>query len=458
MPKEAPVQTNQLIDIDIHGVTANAEGVGRYLGFTIFVPQTLPGDKVVAKVISVKNNYGRALLETVTKPSEDRVKPPCIYYNRCGGCQLMHASYKAQLGYKQDQVQSALKHIGNFDHLTVLPIIGMEDPFHYRNKAHFPVGIENDLAIAGCYQKRSHDIVDIERCAIQHDEINRVLQLTKKLINELKINIYDEATHYGLLRNILVKHAFTTGQTMIVFITNGSHLPQEEYIAARLMETFEKIVSVQLNENNKPGNKLMGTHTRVIAGRDHIIEEMGSLQFKISASSFYQVNPIQTIRLYSKALEFADLGAEEIVFDLYCGVGTISLFMADKAKTVTGIDIVSEAIGDAEHNARLNKINNCNFLSGTVEKILPGLIDEGKRPEVCIIDPPRTGCKEELLKTLITAAPEKLVYISCNPATLARDLKYLCNNSFIVEKVQPVDMFPHTSHVESVVLMSRTEK
>lgn len=453
MSRVAPVRINQLVEMDIHGVTANAEGVGRYLGFTIFVPQTLPGDRVVARMISVKNNYGRALLEAIKIPSGDRLEPPCTYYNSCGGCQLMHANYKAQLGYKQEQVESALKHIGNIVNVIVKPIIGMQNPFHYRNKAHFPTGKNNNDLIAGCYTARSHDIVDIESCAIQHDVINHLLRTTKEAADKYNISTYDEKKQSGLLRNILARHSFSTGQSMVVFVVNGSELPREEEFAAYLLERTDNLVSIQLNENKNKKNKLLGSKTRLIAGQDHIIDELNGLQFKISASSFYQVNPAQTSLLYSKVSDYASLSGKEVVFDIYCGVGTIALFLAEKAINVIGIDLLPEAIKDACFNASLNKIENCDFLTGAAEEILPKLIKDGHIPDICVIDPPRTGCREELLHSLLESAPEKIIYISCNPATLARDLKTLCKDIYTIEEVQPVDMFPFTRHVESVTLL-----
>lgn len=453
MPKEVPVQVGQQVDIDIHDLAGSAEGIGHYHGFTIFVPLALPGDKIRAEIISIKKSYARALLKSILTPSPDRVQPVCPYYEKCGGCQLMHAKYDAQLAYKQNQVVSALKHIGSLTKLNVKPIIRMQSPFHYRNKAHFPTGKGNDKLIAGCYTARSHDIVDIESCAIQHAVINHLLRTTKEAADKYNISTYDEKKQSGLLRNILARHSFSTGQSMVVFVVNGSELPREEEVAAYLLERTDNLVSIQLNENRNKGNKLLGSKTRLIAGQDHIIDELNGLQFKISASSFYQVNPAQTSLLYSKVSDYASLSGKEVVFDIYCGVGTIALFLAEKAKNVIGVDLLPEAIKDACFNASLNKIENCDFLTGAAEEILPKLIKDGHIPDVCVIDPPRTGCRQELLDSLLESAPKKIIYISCNPATLARDLKTLCKDIYTIEEVQPVDMFPFTRHVESVTLL-----
>lgn len=458
MSIKAPIQVGRQVDVDIHDLSGNAEGIGRYHGFTIFVPQALPGDKIRAEVISIKKNYGRALLKSIINPSPDRVKPVCPYYEKCGGCQLMHAKYDAQLSYKQKQVESTLKHIGNQVNVNVKSIIGMDNPFNYRNKAHFPTGTENHKLIAGCYMARSHDIVDIESCAIQHNEINNLLRATKEAADKYGISTYDEKKHSGLLRNILVRHSFSTGQSMVVFVVNGSELPREKEIAAYLLESTDNLVSVQLNINRNKGNKLLGSKTRLIAGQAHLADQLDGLQFNISASSFYQVNPAQTSLLYNLVSDYASLSGKEIVFDIYCGVGTIALFISEKAKKVIGIDLLPEAIKDACFNAGLNKIENCDFLTGAAEKILPKLIRDRQIPDICIIDPPRTGCREELLHALLEVAPEKIIYISCNPATLARDIKFLCEEVYTVEEVQPVDMFPFTRHVECVVLMSRVDR
>jgi 23S rRNA (uracil1939-C5)-methyltransferase len=413
------------IELEIHGITHDAEGVGRYLGFTVFVPGAVPGDVVEAEVISVKKQYGRALLVSIKRESADRVTPTCTYYDECGGCQLMHAGYEAQLRYKKEQVVSSLQRIGGLEGVVVLPVIGMDNPKSYRNKAHFPVGVRGGQVIAGCYKARSHDIVDIESCGIQHDENNRALQMAKTLLGEYGVSIYDERLHEGLLRNILVKHAFSTGETMIVFVINGESLPRAGEIAERLMIALPNLVSIQLNINSKPGNVLLGSTTKLLAGREYIIDQLGGLKFKISARSFYQVNPAQTEVLYKKAREYAGLTGKEEVFDLYCGVGTIALFMAGQTRHVTGIEIVPDAVCDAEENARLNSITNTDFICGAAEEVVPRLIAEGRVPDVCIVDPPRAGCDEKLLATLVQAAPQRIVYVSCNPATLARDLKYL---------------------------------
>ncbi|KAF0194232.1 MAG: 23S rRNA (uracil1939-C5)-methyltransferase [Bacillota bacterium] len=455
---EIPVRIGQRVTLLIHGITHDAEGVGRLQGFAVFVPEAIPGDEVEAEVISVKKQYARALIYRILKESPDRVTPLCSHYHECGGCQLMHASYQAQLRYKRQQVESALKRIGGLEGVVVHETLGMANSANYRNKAQFPVGMQAGRIAAGCFKPRSHDIVDIASCGIQHDANNRALVFAKELAQKYKISVYDERLHEGLLRHILVKHAFSTNETMVVFVINGESLPQGEKIAEELMSRLTSVVSVQINTNKRPSNVILGPETKLIAGRDYIIDELDGLKFKISARSFYQVNPAQTKVLYGKAREYAALTGRESVFDLYCGVGTIALFMAAHAKHVIGIEIVPEAIRDAEENAHLNRITNTEFICGAAEDVVPRLIKQGQRPDVYIVDPPRTGCDEKLLATIAANKPDRLVYVSCNPATLARDLKYLSERGFAVVEVQPVDMFPHTSHVECVVLMSRVKE
>jgi len=445
----------EIITIQIQGITHDAEGVGRHNGFTIFVPGALPGDEVEAEVISVKKQYGRALIRRILNQSPDRVAPNCPYFADCGGCQLMHASYAAQLKYKREQVEAALKRIGGLGEIVVQETLGMPNPANYRNKAQFPVGIVSGRIAAGCFKPRSHVIVDLESCSIQHVANNKALVAAKELATKHKLPIYDERLHTGLLRHILVKHAFSTNETMVVFVINGETLPHENDIAKELMANLPNVVSVQVNINTKPGNAILGTHTRLIAGRDYIVDELDVLKFKISARSFYQVNPVQTKVLYGKAREYAALTGQENVFDLYCGVGTIAIFMASQAKHVTGIEIIPDAIRDAEENAKLNGITNTEFICGAAEDVVPRLIKEGQTPDVYIVDPPRAGCDEKLLATIASHKPDRLVYVSCNPASLARDLKYLVEHGFAVKEVQPVDMFPHTSHVECVVWLKR---
>lgn len=450
-----PVKVGHKVTLTITGITHAAEGVGKYQGYTIFVPDALPGDEVEAKVISTQKQYGRALLTRIEKPSQDRVMPPCRYYAECGGCQLMHASYEAQLRYKEEQVTAALTRLGGLGDISVRPIMGMVQPYGYRNKALFPVGVQEGRLVAGCYKRRSHSIVDIDTCLIEHSAISAAFVAAKRLAAKHHLSIYDETTAAGLLRHILVRHSFATKETMVVFVINGHVLPGGELIASELMAELPQVVSVQFNINRARGNVILGHETILLGGRDHLIEHLAGLKFKVSANSFFQVNPVQTEQLYSKAIEFAACGSSSHLYDLYCGVGTMALIMAQSAHHVTGIEVVPAAVEDAIANAELNNITNATFLTGTAEELLPTRLATGERPDIIVIDPPRAGCDESLLRTLATAAPSRLVYVSCNPATLARDLKHLNAHGFTVVEVQPVDMFPHTAHVETVVCLNR---
>ena len=450
-----PVKVGQCLTTYVEGITHAAEGVGRVDGFTVFVPDALPGDVVEAEVISVKPQYARALLSKVVVGSPDRVTPPCPYYAECGGCQLMHAGYEAQLRYKEEQVRAALKRIGGLEDARVKPIVPMPYPYHYRNKAQFPVGLAQGKAALGCYKRRSHEVVPVDTCLIQHNASNAALAVTADLIAALGWSVYDEAKHQGLLRHVLVRHAVATHETMIVPVVNGESLPRAGEFVAAIRERLPHVVSVKLNINRRRGNVILGEETRLLWGRDYIVDEVAGLKFKVSARSFLQVNPTQTEVLYDKVRDFTALTGEERVFDLYCGVGTIALSLARHARHVTGIEVVPEAVCDAEENARLNGIGNARFITGAAEEVVPRLLAAGETPQVCVVDPPRAGCDERLLHVLAAAKPERIVYVSCNPSTLARDLRILDDHGFYIVLAQPVDMFPHTSHVETVVLMAR---
>jgi 23S rRNA (uracil1939-C5)-methyltransferase len=455
MSKSIPVSQGQVVRLNLEGITHEGEGVARFQGYTIFVPEALPGDEVEAEVISTRTQYGRALPLSVLRPSPDRVHPRCPYYDRCGGCQLMHADYGAQLHYKSQQVSAALRRIGGFDDLPVLPILGMREPWLYRNKAHLPVGEEDGSLIAGFYRRRSHQLVDVQLCLIQAAANNEALQAARQVAVEFGIPVYDEHSHSGVLRSILLRSSLASGELMVVYVVNSSDLPYAAEMGERLAGLLPHMVSFQFNVNTKKGNTLLGQHTVLVRGKDHILDELLGLSFKVSARSFYQVNPEQTAVLYETARQFAGLTGNESVVDLYCGVGTIGLSLAGQAGSVTGIEIVPEAVEDARQNAQLNNVTNAAFICGAAEVEMPRLVAAGQRFDVAVLDPPRAGCNVTLLDAIIRTSPDRVVYVSCNPATLARDLKYLAERGYAVQKVQPVDMFPHTSHVETVVLMSR---
>ncbi|MBM7614186.1 23S rRNA (uracil(1939)-C(5))-methyltransferase RlmD [Alkaliphilus hydrothermalis] len=450
------VEKNKVYEIQIIDLGHSGEGIGKVDGFTVFVEGGLPGDVIKVKTTVVKKNYATGKLLEMITPSNSRVEPTCAIAHKCGGCQIMHMDYQAQLDIKTSRVEETLKRIGKID-AKVLPTLGMDNPYWYRNKAQFPVGMTAGKAILGFYEKGSHNIVDTGYCHIQHPVNEKIVALMKDFIQKYKISVYDEKTKKGLIRHVVTKVGYQTGEVMVVVITNGKELPHQEQLIKLLKDNIEGLESIVQNINTQNTNVIFGRESITIYGRDHIVDYIGDLKFNISARSFFQVNPLQTKVLYEKALEYAQLKGEESVFDIYCGIGTISLFLAQKAKKVYGVEVVEAAIDDAKKNAEINGMTNTEFYVGEAEKVVPELYKQGIKADVVVVDPPRKGCDEAVLDTIVSMAPERIVYVSCNPATLARDLAYLNDRGYKAEEVQPVDMFPHTSHVETVVLMSRVE-
>lgn len=456
MSKQAtiPVTKNEEIELEITGLTHEGDGVGKVEGFTLFIPHALPGEKVMAKVLKVKKNFGYGKLLRVIEPSAHRQEPPCPVYQQCGGCSLQHLSYEGQLNQKTAIVQDNLKRLGKIEHAKVHPTIGMKEPWRYRNKAQVPIGEEEGGLIGGFYAQRSHRIINMDACLIQHEKNDEVVAQVKRVAASLGIRAYNEETGEGLLRHVVVKVGFKTGEIMLVLVMNGSKLPNQEELVNQLTKKIDGLNSIVLNINSKQTNVIFGEETKVLWGEPYIYDYIGDIKFAISARSFYQVNPVQTEILYGKALEYANLTGNEIVIDAYCGIGTISLFLAQKAKKVYGVEIVPEAIADAKRNARLNAMENVEFAVGEAEKIIPWWYTQGIQADVVVVDPPRKGCDETLLDTLIQMKPKRIVYVSCNPSTLARDLRVLEDGGYRTQEVQPVDMFPQTFHVESVAWLT----
>ncbi|NLM45231.1 MAG: 23S rRNA (uracil(1939)-C(5))-methyltransferase RlmD [Firmicutes bacterium] len=457
MKSGSPVSRNDIIKLQIEDLNHEGEGVGRYKGFTVFAPGAAPGDEIIARVISVQKNYARALLQDIVIPSPFRVTPSCPHYTECGGCQLQHISYPEQLRLKQKMVQDAVTRIAGLD-VPALPIIGADNPWQYRNKAQLPVGWEGGKVITGFYARRTHRIVNLQSCRIQHPANDLAAATVRRIIQELNIPIYNESRHTGLIRHILARTSFTTGEILLVLITNGHTFPWRREFVKLARNNLPNLAGIVQNINTRRGNVILGTEEKTLWGKPFIIERIGSLSFRVSSRSFFQVNPGQTEKLYAKAKEYAALTGKETVFDLYCGTGTISLFLADRAAKVVGVEITAAAVEDARANAALNAITNAEFHAGPAEKIVPALFRQGYHADVVVVDPPRKGCDQTLLQTITAMQPARLVYISCNPATLARDLAFLYANGFQPREIQPVDMFPHTYHVECVTLMSKVEK
>ncbi|MCY7775022.1 23S rRNA (uracil(1939)-C(5))-methyltransferase RlmD [Bacillus licheniformis] len=456
MKQKAPVQKNEYYNVVFEDLTHEGAGVAKVDGFPIFVPNALPDEKAQIKVTRVKKGFAFGRLIDLKEESRYRTDAPCPIYKQCGGCQLQHINYEGQLLYKQKQVKDVLERIGKLDlsRITVHPTLGMEDPWNYRNKAQVPVGEREGGLIAGFYQQRSHEIIDMNECLIQQSENDRVVQAIKEICGKYGIKAYNEERHKGWLRHIMVRYGAATGEMMVVFITRTNDFPHKAKIVEEITAAFPHVKSIVQNINPKKTNVIFGDETTVIWGEEYIYDTIGGIKFAISARSFYQVNPEQTKVLYDKALEYAELNGEETVIDAYCGIGTISLFLAKQAKKVYGVEIVPEAIEDAKRNAELNGIENAEFAVGEAEAVIPKWYEEGIKADTLVVDPPRKGCDEALLRTIIEMKPKRVVYVSCNPGTLARDLRVLEDGGYVTREVQPVDMFPHTAHVECVAILT----
>ncbi|MCR5799620.1 MAG: 23S rRNA (uracil(1939)-C(5))-methyltransferase RlmD [Lachnospiraceae bacterium] len=457
---------DDLVNVTITDIGNDGEGIGKIDGYTLFIKDSLPGDHVKAKIMKAKKGYAFAHLEEVMIPSPDRVKPRCPIARQCGGCQLQALSYEAQLRYKQDKVKNNLVHIGGFDEDFIKgimePIGGMEEPYRYRNKAQYPVGYNKEgKLIAGFFAGRTHSIISCSDCLLGAEDNKEIVNRILTWMRCFGITAYDEEKGKGTVRHILIRKGFATGQIMICLVINSPRLPHKEELVSSLSE-IKGVKSISYSINTEKNNVIMGTDYHTVFGEDTIEDRIGRLRFKISPLSFYQVNPVQTENMYGKALEYAALTGNESVWDLYCGIGTISLSMADKAGQIYGVEVVPQAIEDARNNARSNNIENATFFAGKAEEVLPAFYEskeaENKKmrhPDVIIVDPPRKGCDEECLKTMLKMAPERIVYVSCDSATLARDLKYLTAGGYELKAVKPYDNFPQTVHVEVCCLLEQ---
>lgn len=449
------VNKNDVFTVDIIDIGANGEGIAKLPdGYTLFIKDAVVGDRAVVKIMKTTKSYAYARLMEIIQPSEYRVEPACPVAKACGGCQIQEISYEKQLEFKENKVRNNIERIGGIKDFKMLPIIGMYNPWAYRNKAQFPVGTSKEgKIISGFYAGRTHSIIECDHCAIGIKENSHIMEIVKSFMAENGISAYDEETGKGTVRHVLIRKGFTTGQIMVCVVINGNKLKNADDLVARLLE-IEGMTSISYNVNKQKTNVILGNEIVNLYGEGYIIDYIGDVAFHISPLSFYQVNPVQTKVLYGKALEFAGLTGKENVWDLYCGVGTISLFLAKNALKVRGVEIVPEAIEDAGKNAKLNNIDNAEFFVGKAEEVLPNHFEKtGEGADVIVVDPPRKGCEESVLATMVKMQPKKIVYVSCDSATLARDLKYLVGNGFKVEKVQAVDMFPHSVHVETVCLI-----
>ncbi|MGN0275823.1 MAG: 23S rRNA (uracil(1939)-C(5))-methyltransferase RlmD [Hominisplanchenecus sp.] len=452
------MKKDDLIDIIIEDIGSDGAGVGKADGFTLFVKDTIPGDRAKVKIMKMKKRYGYARLMELITPSPDRVQPPCPVARQCGGCQIQAMAYEKQLAFKENKVKNNLQRIGGLDpdSFEMEPICGMEQPFGYRNKAQFPIGRDkNGKIVAGFYAGRTHSIIANTNCSLGVPQNEQILKRVISWMETCHIEPYDETNGQGLVRHVLIRFGFTTKEIMVCLVINGRKLPKSRELSASLNE-IPGMTSITANINMERTNVILGKELILISGKPYIEDYIGDIKYQISPLSFFQVNPVQTRNLYGKALEYAGLTGNETVWDLYCGIGTISLFLARKAQKVYGVEIVPEAIADARNNAKINGIKNAEFYVGKAEEVLPEKYrTEGIKADVIVIDPPRKGCDEALLDTIVKMQPQRVVYVSCDSATLARDLKYMKERGYEVEKGEAVDMFPMTVHVETVVLLSQ---
>ncbi len=485
---------NKNDDVELHVDAMNHEGMGvaRLDGMAVFVQGALPGERVTARLIKVASSYAVARVQTFEEASPERREPFCPVFKRCGGCSLQHMSYPETLRFKRQVVQDSLARIGGLADVAVTPVLGMDHPFKYRNKARYPVGHTGKRPIAGFYARRSHELVDASACGITHPSTEKVRAAVLAWAEAHQVPVYDETSGKGVLRHIVCRVGTQTGEVLAMVVSAKDRIPHADKLVSRLRAEVPGLVGVVLNVNEKAGNVVLGQRNFILHGSPVLLEKLGGMTFEITPLSFFQVNTEQTEALYRKALEAAALTGTETVFDLYCGIGTISLLAARKAKQVIGVEVVEEAVESAEENARRNRVENVAFHAGTAETVVPALYAEGVKADVVIVDPPRKGCDATLLQTILEMQPDRIVYVSCNPSTLARDLKVLCGERtnaagngtagaaggepvgeaghdsmgetadgkpvYRIQSVQPVDMFPWTEHVETVVLMSRKDK
>ncbi len=489
-------QKNQLLTTEIIDMSTEGEGIGKVNGYPFFIKDTIIGDRVEIRAIKLKKNYGYGRLEKVITPSPFRVMPSCSFHRQCGGCQIQAMSYEQQLAFKQNKVRNNLLRIGGFQpeelDRIMEPAVGMEEPFRYRNKAQYPIGRDKEgNPVAGFYAGRTHSIIANTECLLGVDENRSILEMILQYMKEYEVSAYEEASGKGLIRHVLIRKGFTSGQVMVCLVIQqhapnrqGEWLPHQKELIERLIE-IPGMTSISVSINCEKTNVIMGTEIHTLWGKERITDTIfvrdvdnhfartgDGITFSISPLSFYQVNPVQTEKLYSLALSYAGLSGKESVWDLYCGIGTISLFLSGKASKVYGVEVVPQAIEDAKQNAANNGITNAEFFVGKAEEVLPEFYgrkaasfgsgsDVGQdgedmlHPDVIVVDPPRKGCDEMCLQTMLKMAPDRIVYVSCDSATLARDLRILCNGGYELERVRPVDMFPQTVHVETVCLLSK---
>lgn len=453
------IEKNEEYTLRIVSQGYEGEGIAKINDtYPIFIEGALKDELVKVKVIKVNKNFAYGKLIEIIESSKNRVNPICGIYKRCGGCRIQHMTYKGQLDFKWQRVKDCIGRIAKLDENIVKYPLGMENPLMYRNKVQLPIGIVNGKLKIGFFAPRSHEIIDMETCFIQDDIANKIVKLTREWIEEFNIstcNVDGQYEKAGVLRHLMIRRGFKTDEVMVVLVTNTEKLPHKDEFIKSIINNIPKVKSIIQNINSKNTNVILGNKCITLWGNDTISDYIGEFKFNISPLSFFQVNPVQTDVLYSKALEYANLTGNETVFDAYCGTGTITLFLSKKAKEVYGVEIIEQAIENANINAKENNVKNAKFFVGKSEEVIPSLIDKGVRADVIVVDPPRKGCDIRLLEAITKVLPKRIVYVSCDPSTLARDLKILDENGYKTIEVQPVDMFPQTAHIENVAKLIR---
>lgn len=447
---------NSVCNVNIVDLSAEGSGVGKINNFIVFIEGALPGDTCEIKIIKVKKTYAYGKILKIISPSIYRVESSCPVFKKCGGCTLHHLEYSAQLKIKKKQVENSLNRIGDIKDIKVDSIEGMINPYNYRNKVQFPVRGNSKNIEVGFYQKSSHRVVDFDSCLIQNPINEKIINIVKNHMYKYGIHPYNEISHEGCVRHIFTRVGNVTNEVMVCLVVKGKNsnvIKNKEELIKELLK-LPNMTSILLNYNNNKTNTILGDKVETLFGKDYIIDYIGNIEFKISCKSFYQINSTQAEKLYRKVLEFLNVNKTDVVLDIYCGIGTISLFLAEHAKKVFGVEVVEDAVQDAVENAKINNIQNIKFIVGKAEEVIPKYFTK-QSVDMAVLDPPRKGCHEDLLHSVLKIEPKKIIYISCNPSTLARDLKVLCKNDYKIVNVIPYDFFPHTMHVECIVQLVR---
>ncbi|RAL24329.1 23S rRNA (uracil(1939)-C(5))-methyltransferase RlmD [Thermoflavimicrobium daqui] len=453
--KKIHLHKGQIVELPIRRLGINGEGVGYYQKQVIFVEGAIPGEFVVARIDEVEKNFAKAKLVRLKKKSAYRIQPKCPIYETCGGCQLQHIDYRFQRRLKRELVQEAFRKYTNLADIPIEKTISMSEPWTYRNKAQFPLQSIEQRVVMGMFSAKSHRLVEIKECPVQHPLVNQALEIVRDIIEQLKISIYDERKHQGVIRHIVVRISFATKEIQLVFISRTKSFPEEKALISEVIKRLPQVKSIVLNHNPHKTSLIFGNESRLLWGTEKISEQLGEITYLLSARAFFQLNPVQTRKLYEEVEKLAQLTGNETVIDAYCGVGTIGIWLARKAKRVLGMDTIPEAIENAKENAVVNQIDHAEYVVGEAEILIPKWVKKGLKPDLVVVDPPRVGLGQALIDTLLEVKVPRMIYVSCNPATLAKDCQQLIRGGYQVKKVIPLDMFPQTAHIESITLLER---